>query len=294
MRSHRLDRRSSRQATIMVLILGIVGLGMRMSPDATGPTFPGYHWPAHTATAYQMRWQIREVDPSIGTTTVASTIGWDPRLTIQTGTLTPMGTAVTINIAAASETTSTSSGTAPPPTPIGAMSVRGTLTPDGKWQNVRWSIPATTTLPRSILTAMLPLRDLLPLVSVDGWTAGHPVAVPYPTNDLEIPEFHIVMRRPKLLRERVMPSVGNHRWTIRTVLSLPRDLPVFVIGPATAGHPNGRYPATLSAHLVTVDDLAGNDGGLLKKAVEKVEGLLTTENTPSRFTADWSLTAIAP
>lgn len=292
MRNHRRDRGSWRTATVMVLSLGLVALGMRMSPDTSGPTFTGYHWSAHASTTYQMRWKIREVDPSVDNTTVVSTIAWDPRVTIQTGAMTSMGTAVTLNIAGASETTSTASGTAPPPTVIGAMSVRATLTPDGAWQRVRWSIPTTAVLPRSILTAMLPLQNLLPLVPSGGWTAGHSRIVSYLASDLEIPEFHVVMKQPASLTERMIPSVGNHHWTVRTMLNLPSDLRVFLLGPVTSSHPNGRYSATMSAHLVTVDNLAGNDGGELQQVVETAQGQLTTANTPSQFTATWSLTAI--
>ena len=286
-----------RGATIGLLTLGVAGLGMRPAPSA--PRFPGYHWPTHAQTTYQLTLRVHEVDPGVGTSTSSSTTSWNPRVTIRTGAVNREGVSVTMDIQAAPYTTTAAGAqTSPPPMTLGAMSVQAVLTRLGRWRAVRWSLPAHPALPRQVLTAMLPLQDLLPRVPERGWTAGHAVLVPYSLGSLELPSFHVAAVRaggPVPFAQWVVPSVGNHHWTVRDVLNTPRALSVFLVGPSTASRPNGLYPATLTAKLVTVDDLAGRDGGLLMHALGTAQvTAITPGNRLSRMTARWELTQVKP
>jgi len=254
------------------------------------PTFPGYTWPIHTEACYSLRWSVQEVYPQIG----MSTTSWNPQVMIRTETVQSDGIVVVMDIPAAEYVTAGEGQvTDLPAMRLGPMSVHAVLTPQGYWKDVHWSVPTNPTLPPSVLTAMLPLSDLLPLVPVNGWTADRPMDVYIPASTLEIGGLHIQLRTPQHFAVHIAPSVRDGHWTVRSTLTLPSKLPIFVKGPSTPGQPRGLYPGTITAHRVTQDDLKGRDGGRLIRAEGTWQGTISTANSrQSNFTARWELTQI--
>jgi len=262
--------------------------------------FLSYHWPANTETQYQLLWRIHQMNPVVGGAIEASTISWDPQVIIRTGTASQEGLPVVMNIQSAQYMTTETGMEESPAITVEAMSVHAVLTPRGHWNVVQWSIPPGNPifprLPRSILTAMFPLQDLLPPIPADGWTAGQTVEVPYPERILVIAFFHTEPQNPVDLRVKLEPTVRDHHWTVHSALSLPRDLPVFLVGPSTPDQPDGRYPATMTAHRVTVTELVGRDEGSLVHGLGMWQGTLRsgpgTNRPSSPFTARWDLIKI--
>ncbi len=280
---------------VVVSLLAFGGLGAGMASPSSPPTFIGYHWPTHTSAKYQLHWQVEERYPRASTSTT-STTSWNPDVTIRTGSITREGLSVSMDIEPAQyATTEVGDVTVPPAMTLDAMSVQAVLTSQGSWKDVHWSLPAKAILPRSVLAAMLPLQDFLPLVPAGGWTAGQPTEVSYTASALDIASFHVETKRSVDMEVKITPSVGNVHWTVRSTLTLPSDLPVFLIGPPTSSHPDGLYPATITAHRVTIADLAGRDGGWLIHGKGAWEGTLYTTNTGlADFTESWELTKIGP
>jgi len=176
-----------------LLAFGAMDSGMGRSSPPSPPTFLGYHWPIHTETKYQLHWRVQEMHPGVGT----STTSWDPQVIIRTGTIQPEGLAVVMDIqAAAYATTGEGNMTASPAMTLEAMSVLAVLTPQGHWEDVQWSVLTNPMTPRSVLTAMLRLSDLLPSIPVDGWAAGKPTDASFPAATLNIAGLHMEPRTP--------------------------------------------------------------------------------------------------